>query len=72
MKPAGQGEPCPPSLREAIRRTKPPALQVHCAHCNAPPGQACRGRSGRPLHQAHATRYETAGLPTQIEPERPA
>ncbi|GAA0704637.1 hypothetical protein GCM10010193_69540 [Kitasatospora atroaurantiaca] len=66
MTPASQGEPCPPSLRETIRRNKPPALQVTCPHCHTPPGQPCRAASGRLLHQAHATRYEAAGLPTRL------
>lgn len=66
------GQPCPPSLRTALRGQQPPALRVACPHCEAPAGQPCHGPSGRRLRQAHASRYEAAGLRTGIvtDPEQ--
>lgn len=63
------GQPCPPSLRTALRGKQPPALQVDCPHCEATAGQPCHGPSGRRLHQAHASRYEAAGLKPGIVTE---
>jgi hypothetical protein len=62
----GQGQPCPPSLREQLRRQQPPAVHVACPHCGAPEGQPCKGPSGRRLRQAHASRFEAAGLRPEI------
>lgn len=59
----GQGEPCPPSLREALRRDRDPVLHVACHHCGATPGKPCHRPSGQLLSKAHATRYEAADLP---------
>ncbi|GAB2696784.1 zinc finger domain-containing protein [Kitasatospora kifunensis] len=58
--------PWPPILRAQIRGQQPPALQATCPRCKATSGQPCRGPSGRRLHQAHASRYEAAGLKPQV------
>lgn len=71
MKP-GQGEPCPPSLRTLIRGHQSAALQHACPHCSAKAGQQCKGARGNRHRQPHASRYEAAGLPTELDqPEEP-
>lgn len=57
-----------PYLRGQLRREQPPELQVDCPHCQATAGHPCRGPSGRPLHQAHASREEAAGVRPKVVP----
>lgn len=67
------GVPCPPWLRREMRtqlrqgNPPPPALTVPCTHCHAPAQQPCTGARGRRLTQAHASRYEAAGLAPRID-----
>lgn len=71
MKP-GQGEPCPPSLRDSLRRNQTPALGADCPHCKAPAGRVCHGPTGRRLANPHASRWEAAGLKPQLLGEQEA
>lgn len=50
---------------------RPAVMRVACPHCHATPGQQCHSPSGRRLHQPHASRYQAAGLPTELVEENP-
>lgn len=58
---------CPPSVRHQLRAEQPPVLHVACPHCKALEGQQCHGPSGRRLRQPHASRYDAAGLRTELD-----
>lgn len=61
--------PCPPEVRLLIRGHQAAALQHPCPHCEAPEGRPCQGARGHRLRHPHASRFEAAGLPTELEPE---
>lgn len=62
-----QAAPCPPALLQAVRRQQVATLAVACPQCEAQPGKPCTSPSGRKLSNQHASRFEAAGLPTELE-----